>query len=161
MKISSCRPKSSYLTITSLVAVFVLPLLAAYGLFFFHDQFPIKKMNTGEILTPPIHGETLGLANQEYEGKWQLLYVKPSPCDRVCMDRIERLKKLHMALGKDQPLMKVRLLPSLEAEAKLAPNTLWVVDPKGFLILYYQAGFQNMKGILEDVKRLLRFSYVR
>jgi hypothetical protein len=50
--------------------------------------------------------------------------------------------------------------PSNPSNPKNHGNQVLLIDPRGFIILFYPLPMQNPKGLLEDVRRLLRYSHV-
>lgn len=155
------KPHYHYSTAYGLMLVFLAPMLAACLLYTFRDHFQFKTMHSGELLTPAIKLDSEGLSNQGFEGQWQLLHITPTHCEIDCHRKIERLHRIHQALGKDQSRLTVRQITLPTPSKLLSDDTTWIVDPRGFLIMHYVSEYPNDKGILEDIRRLLRFSHVK
>lgn len=90
------------------VSAFVAPVVLAYLVFFFADVTSFT--NRGEILTPVIAIETLGLKDeageiipkQELTFKWRLYSFVGASCDEVCNERLHDIRQMHATLGKDR-----------------------------------------------------------
>jgi len=90
------------------VASFVLPVLLAYVMFYFVEITSFT--NRGEIFTPVLHVEDLGLKDEKGEliptdkltFKWRIFSFVGSSCDEACNKRLYEVRQLHKTLGKDQ-----------------------------------------------------------
>ena len=121
------------------------------------------------------------------EGKWTLLYVEPSACLKACDRAVYRMRQSRYAMGKDMDRVQ-RLVVASEAQAKetadkllafdpaikvvaAAPSwieglytgsreaEIFVVDPKGFLVMWYRPD-ADPSGLIKDLKRLLKVSKI-
>jgi cytochrome oxidase Cu insertion factor (SCO1/SenC/PrrC family) len=144
-----------------MILIFTLPILVAHLLYTFRHTLAIKTAHHGELVSPALDSKTLGCA--DYSGKWQLIYIRPQHCDFHCEQQFQLLKNVHIALGKDQERVVSYSLSPPQA-SQLTPlwqeHTIWVIDPQGWFIMQYPSPAKNAKGILEDMRRLLRFSHV-
>ena len=123
------------------------------------------------------------------KGKWTFLYVTTGPCAQACRTRLYDTRQVRLALDRDMnrvqrvliadadccdpqylhdqhpDLIAIRadaadaplraLLPGLDA----ASPRVYLIDPLGNLMMSY-AGDAKSKGMLEDLKRLLRLSSI-
>lgn len=135
------------------------------------------------------HADGRPLASAELRGKWLLLLPVDAGCDADCRSRLQQLRQVHIALNKEQARVKRVLLlgaatgePALaqlqeefpdlvvarlpadderwqRAIARRAPS-LYVVDPLANVVLRY-AGPSEMRGVLKDLERLLKYSWLR
>lgn len=170
--------KASRLKLIGLMLILLSPILLSSLFYIFRDQFAIKTINRGTLLQPAISLASLGVPNQGNERKWQIFYLAPETCDQDCLAQKDLLQRIHTALGKDQSRVILRsILPSSFSDKpilaslssfteNLKTGSVWIVDPKGCIILQYSSEFLNSqalkaKGILEDLRRLLRLSHVR
>lgn len=171
--------ETSGLKLIALVLVLLSPMLFSSLLYIYRDQVSLKTSNRGHLIEPPVTLDSLGLSNVGFEKKWQIFYVSPKKCDQQCVAQKDLLQRIHMALGKDQSRVLLRSeykeffsrassFKSSFASIKeyLKDGAVWIVDPKGSFILHYTSDFlsahpQKAKGILEDLRRLLRLSHVR
>lgn len=123
------------------------------------------------------------------EVKWTLLYVDAGACAETCRRKLYETRQVRLALDRDMPrvqrlfvatgeccddsflarehpdLITVRaapdapLLAGLGAEAAAPAGRIYVVDPLGNFMMWYAAD-APAKGLLEDMKRLLKLSHV-
>lgn len=162
---NSIHPFKNRTIIASLLFCVLSPMLAAYLLFFFKDHFHFKITAHGELVTPPIPATQLGFNAEQFKGKWQFLYIQPSSCDKICHNNIELLNNIHIALGKDQQRVRLHLLPMDAVSGRLKEGSIGILDPQGFLMMQYPTTLLDSsltaKGLLEDMRRLLRYSHAR
>src|SRR5690606_24969529 len=142
--------------------------------------------NHGELLQPL---RQLPAAMQALEGKWSLVYVGDGRCDDACRNALYTARQTHVLLNKDVERLQRALVatsgccdrsfldtehagihvydatdPALRAAvlSVLPPgdhaNHLFVVDPLLNIVLRFDAR-ENPKGLLEDLKKLLKLSH--
>ena len=98
--------RGNRLALVGLFAVFVVPILTAYALnVWWPNWSPFGRMNHGELVEPAWEIE-LGSIAEHAAGRWILLYPMAGPCDDACEARVELVKRVHVALGKDYRRMK-------------------------------------------------------
>jgi len=101
--------KSNRWTIVALVVLFVAPVAGSYILHYAGWQ-PEKTKNRGDLLASPVpmaeqtfslvDGSSLSLNDMKHS--WGLLYIGGSSCDKLCEQRMNDLRRVHLALGKNQ-----------------------------------------------------------
>jgi hypothetical protein len=187
-----------------LLAIFLLPLLAACLLFYLFPQArPQSTVNYGQLVTParPLpdlalrDGQGRSIGAQTLKGKWTLLYLAAQTCPESCQQRVFLSRQVRTALNKDsQRVQRVYLAPDAAAlaaaHAAMAaqqPDLIWLVDtggpgqrasdffgaqpadalelidPLGNWMMIYpprDPPQQEFKGMLKDLKRLLRLSHI-
>lgn len=129
------------------------------------------------------------LGEDVLRGHWTLLLFSEKPCDRNCQALLLQLRQVHAALNKDIPRVQRLLVlvgPQATAPPQVDPDLLlarlrdrswldhfalgaggrpvvsgrvFLVDPLGNLMMFYPAS-DPVRGILKDLKRLLRISRV-
>ncbi len=146
-----------------LALVFSAPLLMAIVLYMGRGYFSFQHVCTGQLYNPPLHSQTLAFFNKNHHGKWQMIYLRPETCDTSCQTLQNTLAAVYTALGKErervishQMTMSPQTMTELKASAR--GGTL-IIDPQGWLVVYYPP-HSEAKGILKDLKRLLRLSHV-
>jgi cytochrome oxidase Cu insertion factor (SCO1/SenC/PrrC family) len=120
-------------------------------------------------------------------GKWTLVYIEPSACLAECDEAVYRMRQSRYAMGKDMEriqrlVVAPRSLAKQAAEKLLADDPsltvvaaerewierpppalgqaeIYIVDPQGYLIIWYRAD-ADPAGLIKDLKRLLRISKI-
>jgi len=117
--------------------------------------------------------------------KWTLLYAAPHACDADCQRRLYDMRQVRIALDRDMPrVQRVFIAPadccdlrflatqhpdlvSVRADSAVqlldalphGAGDIYIVDPLGNLMMAY-APDARAKGLLEDMKRLLKLSHI-
>jgi cytochrome oxidase Cu insertion factor (SCO1/SenC/PrrC family) len=130
-----------------------------------------------------------GAVSNVFSGQWSLVYVGDGECNESCRHALYVMRQTRAALANDMSRVKrvflvtsaccdrsflVREHPGLivldasgaEAQRLLGrfpdadrESTLFIVDPLGNLMMRYDAR-RNPRGLLEDLKKLLRLSHI-
>jgi len=192
-------------TLAGLAALFFLPLLASFWLYYGTGWRPAGHVNHGELITParPLPAVTLprvaltAAAAHEpsaaypalFHGKWMLVYVGDGRCDSSCRQSLYVMRQTRLALGTEMTrVARVFLVSShccakeylareqagiaafdagstggtrllSEFPAADSPNSLFVVDPLGNLMMRYDVR-RDPGGLLIDLKKLLGLSQI-
>jgi hypothetical protein len=180
-------PKPQRRTLYLLLALFFVPLASSFTLYYGVGWRPAGGTNHGELLQPL---RQLPAAAKGLEGKWALVYVGDGACDAACRDTLYIGRQTHTLLNKDMGRVQRALLATgnccdrvfLDAEhagisildmgaptaraallAVLPPGDhshhLFVIDPMLNIVLRFDAR-ENPKGLLADLKKLLRLSHI-
>ncbi|KTD75520.1 hypothetical protein [Legionella waltersii] len=178
------RQHFKYLTLLILAMTFAAPGIMAY-LFYQHPTWlGSAKTNRGRLLASPIQLEVFN-----GNPKWKLVYWKPEGCDKTCLNQLNSIGRVRLALGRKlyqvdewllldhankleaselRPIFKeqdihVTTIKKLEA-AKLAElpkkETIFIVNPDNFIVLTYKEG-GNPDDIYKDMKLLLNTSELK
>ena len=132
-------------------------------------------------------GSSFTAAN--WKEKWSLLAISKQGCPADCIERVRVMRQVHVALNKEiGRLQRVLLLPDGAPDEVIrtlretypdlhvltGPGTaelakqfdvpggggkLYLVDPMGNWMMTYPQGF-DPKGLLSDLQRLLKYSWV-
>lgn len=160
-----------------IVSVFILPFIFAKYFFDTNATSSRGTTNHGAFLTKDVN-----IQNLSDDNHWILLQVIDSECSSVCKDNMHMLRQINTALGKDMDRVKryviyentLKNLVDLNNYPKVIVlennkniyNTLtkmderiFVADPFGKIILGYKNDFVA-KGLLKDIKKLLKFSKI-
>jgi hypothetical protein len=90
-----------------LIAVFVVPVVAAYLAYF--GWRPAGHKNYGDLIavTPLqqtqgslLDGQAFGL--EQLQGKWLMVHVGPAACDASCERQLYLMRQIRIAQGKEQ-----------------------------------------------------------
>lgn len=166
------------------------PLLLAaalyYGPWFDPHELPRLEAPGRHLFEPPLTPPPLAL--DPHEGapaaplRWSLIYATMARCDAACTEELERLRAVHLALGRradrvrrvlispgqgsvDDPALWTGRLDSNDAfvaavgAERLRDGEILVVDPLGNVVLAYPAGAAQ-RDLLDDLKRLLEVSRI-
>ena len=162
----------------SIIFVFLTPFLLAYY-YFINDATSTRgTTNYGTFLQEEIVVDITKKPVNEY---WYLIQLIPSNCNNKCQDNIHMLRQVNSALGKDMDRVqryvifeqniqknnvyikdypKVIVLDNSEKiynKLSKMEEKIFIADPLGNVILGYKNDFMP-KGLLKDMKRLLKFS---
>lgn len=130
----------------------VVPVLLAVLAWSSGIGVPERGVNQGELVQPVRTLDQWGGKPDRHTGHWSLLLVNEANCQGECEGRLEALKRVHDALGREADRVRVDAVLS----SALAPG-VWVVDPLGNLILRYPLSYEG-KALLGDMRRLLKAS---
>ena len=123
----------------------------------------IKSKTNGILLKTPVSICALEISPTikaaEYPKTWQLWYVVADACDKHCQSDLNQLRNAQKALGKERHRVTLRTIEPHAALPFLTPGTLAIVDPLDWLMLYYEPGMPY-KGMLSDLRRLLKYSHI-
>lgn len=171
------KPTTKYFTLIILVFLFAAPGVAAY-LFYSHPSWlGSTRTNKGNLLDYPVE-----LASIPKKEKWRVLFWTPQACDTNCLQHLEKLARVRLALGRKLYLVDQVLVAdkntteqaSLEQELKARDFTMqllsekdqqqleqlskesriFIMDPDNYLVLSYQADVKP-DDIYKDLKLLL------
>lgn len=159
-----------------LVAALALPFILAAALIFSGWQ-PAAAPHHGELLPPqaPLSLDALAMRSgpekSALAGRWLLVAVEPGTCAAACAQRLDQLRRVHVALYKAMPRVRRVLLaagdpavaqPDLSVATGwpvLAPGYVYLVDAQGRAVLRYDSAAFEPKAMLKDIERLLRYSW--
>ena len=171
-----------------LFALFVVPIVAAFILYYGTNWRPTGGTNHGELYSParPLPASSAPLADK----KWTLLYAGDGACDENCRRALIFARQTRLSLNKDMErvnrvfvatghccdrdyldrehaglvVMDVARDPRLAAVAAALPGkdrdfSLYIVDPLGNLVMRYDTR-KDPRGLLDDMKKLLNLSHI-
>ena len=92
-------------TVALLAALFLMPLLAAFGIYYGASWRPAQRTNHGELIVP---ARDLPRASTEYGARtfthlWSLVYVGAPACDDSCANALYVMRQTHLGLNADMP----------------------------------------------------------
>jgi hypothetical protein len=181
----TASPAPQRRTLLLLLALFVLPLAVSFVLYYATGWRPQGTSNHGVLFTPAIPLED---AAAPLTGKWSLLVVGDGACDEDCRrslvfarqtrlslnQEMDRVNRVFLAtdggmdtawLAGEHPGLNVIDAGSGHAGllARIPPqdreHSVFVVDPLGNLVLRYDSR-EDPKGLLSDMKKLLKLSHI-
>lgn len=168
----------SMLILFILLVCFAAPGFFAY-LFFKHPNWlGDTTTNHGELLKPPVLLSELGNAR-----KWRLVYLSPDACDTMCLDNLDKLSRIRLALGRHfydvdlylvlenkhgnlslalQNILKEKNIHVIQLSDNFKPDSplfkpqasIFIANPTDYLVLKYQLT-DEPDSIYQDIKQLL------
>jgi hypothetical protein len=167
-----------------LVALFLLPLAVAFTAYY-SGWRPAGNTNHGQLLEPLRQLPALG---QPLAGKWALAWVGDGACDSDCQTALVFARQTRLSLAADTTRVNWALLATdhccnreyldaahkgivvINAAADRAAllgvlpaqdlaHSLFVIDPLGNIVMRYDVR-ENPRGLLEDMKKLLKLSHI-
>ena len=168
-----------------LLLIFILPV--GLGTLFFYlnpSYFSQNTVNYGELIRPVIVTEKSDIeviGDDSLEGVWTLVYVTDS-CDLLCDEAIEDINTIRTLINMDMRRIQRMLVAKdgsmpqkddeslihasisneeLSSELGVYPkNSIFLIDPIGNFMLYYNPTDLNIKFVIKDLKRLLKYSRI-
>ena len=123
---ASNQPRRSLLPLWIMVAIFALPVIAAWFFYFYPEYLPTGRSNKGELIDPPRPLAELQLQQldgQEYspeglEGNWTMVAVTAGECDAQCQSQVHDMQQVRLALAENRyRLERVLILEQPAADA--------------------------------------------
>jgi hypothetical protein len=170
-------------TVGALAAVFVLPLLLSFWMYYGNAWRPVGRTNHGELIEP---ARPLPAAPGDvFKEKWTLAYIGDGACDETCRESLYFMRQTRLALNNEMTRVSRVFLATgnccdreflerehagiavVEASRDLLnafplderPHSLFIVDPLGNLVMRYDTR-EDPKGLLQDLKKLLKLSHI-
>ncbi len=132
------------------------------------------------------HADGRPLPISELRGKWLLIMPVDQTCDTTCQQNLQQLRQVHVALNKEQSRLQRVFISSSTSDPALAKmqqdfpdlvvastanmawrnaqdvsgQTIYIVDPLANIMMRY-ADPADMRGVLKDLERLLKYSWIR
>ena len=168
-----------------LLAMFVLPI--AFGTLFFYanpNYFSESTVNYGELVRPVVVIDESDIeidGEASLQGIWTMVYVS-SRCDDACekavtdmktirtlmnddMRRIQRMiiiKDNSTPKNSDESLIKAKITSEKLTQnlKKYTENAIYLIDPIGNIMLYYEPQNIDIRLVIKDLKRLFKYSRI-
>jgi hypothetical protein len=113
--------------------LFLLPLIAAFGLYYGLGYHPGGRTNHGELIVPvrplPVSASTGGSAM--FRRVWSLVYVGGATCDPACAHCLYVMRQTHVGLNNDAD----RVQRVYIAAAPLADAPRFARDHPGLVVI--------------------------
>lgn len=139
MTVTNDPRASGRLKFLLIVAIAVVPIMLAYGLYFyFRELAPAETTNEGHLVQPPRQIEQLVAAteNKVPLGKWAMLIPSKISCDDNCEQLLYLSRQVHTALGKESDRVR-RFLMVGGTQVDPAFGDLMRTEHPEMQILYY------------------------
>jgi hypothetical protein len=170
-----------------LVLLFFAPLLASFAMYYGFHWRPAGQTNHGTLIAPP--RPLPAGPEDLFHGKWSLVYVGDGDCDQACRSTLYFMRQTYLGLGHLIPRLQqvfvvtgrccdraflerehagLVTVDSAAPDAAALPaqfpadaraSTLFIVDPRGNLMMRYDA-HADPKGLHDDLVKLLNLSHI-
>ena len=168
-----------------LLVMFILPI--AFGTLFFYanpNYFSESTVNYGELVRPVIatdEGDIEIDGGASLQGIWTMVYVS-SRCDDVCEKAVVDMKTIRTLMNADmrriqrmiiiednstptsddKTLIKARVISEKLTQSlkKYTENAIYLIDPIGNIMLYYEPQNIDIRLVIKDLKRLFKYSRI-
>lgn len=185
-EVSPSQRRRGRLQLILILAVVIGPMILATAMYQWRFWVPETRSYHGELIGTGQTRADLGVVGAD-EPRWQLLVTVPDVCDTACKELVFLARQVHIGLNRDvaraahglataQPLpddydaQLRREYPQLaryqlelqaydKASGKGEGAYLWIVDPRGNLVLRYDASSKG-KAIIDDLRHLLKISQI-
>ena len=168
-----------------LLAMFILPI--ALGTLFFYlgpKYFSENTVNYGELVQPIIATEKEDFivdGNDSFEGVWTLTYVTNS-CGGLCNIAVKDMQTIRTLMNDEMRRVQTaviisdgsmpfdvngKIVSAVIANEKISQRlsvyserAIFLIDPIGNIMMYYQPEGVDIKRVVKDLKRLLKYSRI-
>lgn len=166
---------SKYLILLLLAVLFAAPGITAYFVYQHPQWLSSSKVNHGTLMTPPVP-----LSLFDKSTKWRMVYWNHGACAKPCLEQLDKLARIRLALGRklylvDQWLIVDNLQDLSESVKKFLKERdfhlaqlvtadaskiqslnkkIFIANPDNYLVLSYPASVQP-DDIYKDLKLLL------
>jgi len=168
-----------------LLAMFVMPI--AFGTLFFYanpNYFSESTVNYGELVRPVIatDGDDIEIeGDASLQGIWTMVYVS-NRCDDACEKAVADMKTIRTLMNddmrriqrmiiiadsstptsNDESLIKARVNSEKFKQSlkKYTENAIYLIDPIGNVMLYYEPQNIDIRLVIKDLKRLFKYSRI-
>jgi cytochrome oxidase Cu insertion factor (SCO1/SenC/PrrC family) len=161
----------------SIMLVAFITLGGSYAIFYYaKTSGGWGTTNHGEFVSPATTTEQLGWQVEGDQRKWWL-WVVASDCDAACQATVKHMQAVHKLLNREADRVRrgftgvqgayepnwMSAYPGMAvvnvADPSNVKNGIYIVDPNGNLVLFYDLATEP-KPVLEDLKKLLKVSQI-
>ncbi|MEW8027557.1 MAG: hypothetical protein AB2806_07430 [Candidatus Thiodiazotropha sp.] len=196
---SSAKPRSLS-SLSVLIALFALPIIAAWLFFLNPKWLPAGRTNNGDLIDPPRSVQSLRLQTtdgewfdwQSLQDMWAMTLVSEGGCDAACIEILIKVRQIRRATAANrQRIARLLILIPDEAGRLDLPNMaglegtelliadsdqrptlgslfplqlseqaipIFLIDPRGNLMMKHDTTKISSKEILQDLEKLLKAS---
>jgi hypothetical protein len=190
MSVAAPSPRARHRRVVLVLGgLFLLPLVAAFGLYYGLGYRPSGHTNHGRLIEParalPVSASTRG--SPVFHRVWSLVYVGAG-CDAACEQTLYVMRQTHLGLNNDADRVQRVFIATggVEDASALArepglividassaqgaqlvrqfpaaerEHAIFIVDPLANLMMRFDSR-ADPKGLREDLQKLLRLSHV-
>jgi hypothetical protein len=106
-------------TVALLAALFLIPLLAAFALYYGGSWRPAGSTNHGELIEPPRPLPRIDAAYPAttFTHAWSLVYIGAGDCDEPCRNALYVMRQTHLGLNNDMDRVQRVLIATGDSAA--------------------------------------------
>jgi len=172
------KSTNKFYTLVLLIALFAAPGVAAYVFYSHPTWLGNARTNKGNLLTHPVE-----LSSIEKKEKWRIVLWTPASCGTDCLNQLDMLARVRLALGRKLYLVEQILVVdqdhivekstiekeliardfmiqvlSVDDKQRLeqlsSESQIFIMDPDNYLVLSYKSDVKP-DDIYKDLKLLL------
>ena len=119
--------------------------------------------------------------------KWTMLYIEPDKCDQACLSRLKLIKRVRLLMNEQMRRVRTVLVSNKEVGASVSAKDnpdlvlahvdmesseflkqypdldktpIYLLDPLGNLMMYYPQENPDIKKVIKDLLKLLKYSHL-
>lgn len=142
-----------YVVLFLLFLLFAAPSLIAYLFYHNPDWVASNKTNKGVLLTPPVLLAYTDKAPSASTPKWKLAFWSPDTCGKNCLEQLDKLARIRLALGRHLYEVEIQLLLGAKAP-QLSQNIVNALHEQDISILKFSAAEEQGMGILKNKSKI-------
>ncbi len=131
--------------------------------------------------------ETKALRKDTLAKKWTMLYIQPNNCDKACLARLQLIKRVRLLMNEQMRRVRTVLVSNkavgelvsakenpdlvvthvdmtssefLKQYPDLDKTPIYLLDPLGNLMMYYPQENPDIKKMIKDLLKLLKYSHL-
>ena len=143
-----CRKR---LILICLILIFVAPGIIAYLIYKHPQWLHLSLTNKGTLVRAR-------LLHIPHNTKWGIVLVNPGMCDILCLQELDRLNQIRLALGRKYFAVDLWLSHGDQDSDPISwvKPKIFIITPKNYLVLTYPSTvdsgdiFQDLRSLLKD-----------
>ncbi len=131
--------------------------------------------------------EKVAVREETLAKKWTMLYIETGNCDQACLDRLKLIKRVRLLMNEQMRRVRTVLVSDKKVAAsvsakenpdlvlaqvdmtaseflkqypKLDKTPVYLLDPLGNLMMYYPQDDPDIKKMIKDLLKLLKYSHL-
>jgi len=134
-----------------------------------------------------MQNDKLAVREETLAKKWTMLYIEPDNCDKACLDRLQLIKRVRLLMNEQMRRVRTILVSNqgvnssvliknnpdlvlahvdmkssefLKQFPELNKTPVYLLDPLGNLMMYYPQENPDIKKVIKDLLKLLKYSHL-